>query len=64
MGLIDSHAHLTVDPVYADIDIILSRAKEAGVESVVNICTDPTTLDRGLDLAKRYDWIYNVAAIW
>ncbi|HPE85657.1 MAG TPA: YchF/TatD family DNA exonuclease, partial [Chlamydiales bacterium] len=58
----DSHAHLTADSVYPHIDSILNRAKEAGISHIANICTDPQTLERGLILAERYPWVYNVGA--
>lgn len=58
----DSHAHLTYDGVYEEIDEVLSRAQEAGLNCIINICTGPETLERGKALCKRYPWIYNVAA--
>jgi|694.fasta_scaffold72280_3 TatD DNase family protein len=58
---IDSHAHLT-DSLYEDIENILTRAQEAGIEAILNICTDKLTLERGWELSKRYPWIYNVAS--
>ena len=58
----DSHAHLTCDAVYDDIEGVLERAKEAEVTHIANICTDPITLDRGLELAKQNSWLYNVGA--
>lgn len=58
----DSHAHLTNESVYGDIDALLSRAQKAGVDTVINICTDIDTLEKGLELAKRYPWIYNTAS--
>lgn len=58
----DSHAHLTCDPVFEDVSNILKRAKEAKVNSIVNICTDKITLQRGLKLAEDVKWIYNVGA--
>ncbi len=61
-SLIDSHAHLTSDAVYEEIDEILQRAQEADIESIVNICTDPITLERGLALHKKYPWVHNAAA--
>ncbi len=60
--MIDSHAHLTSDAVYSDVDAVLGRAQAAGIAAIVNICTDKKTLDRGLELSKRYPWIYNAAA--
>ncbi len=58
----DSHAHLCADTVYSDIDAVLERAKEAGVTTIVNICTDITTLERGLELSQRYPWVHNAAS--
>lgn len=59
---IDSHAHLTSDPAYLDIEGILVRAKEAKVDKIINICTDKISLERGLELSKRCDWVYNVGS--
>lgn len=62
MKYIDSHAHLTSDAVFAQVDEVLDRARQAGVASIVNICTDDITLERGLSLVKKYPWVYNTAA--
>jgi len=58
----DSHAHLTSDPVFDGISDLLARAKEQKVDSIVNICTDKLTLERGLKLAEDVKWVYNVGA--
>jgi len=62
LGLIDTHAHLTSETVWPLIDQVLESAKLAGVERIVNICTDKETLIRGLQLVQEYSWISNVAA--
>lgn len=62
VNFFDSHAHLTSDAVYEDLSYILERAQAAGVGSIVNICTDKTTLERGLELKKSCPWIYNAGA--
>jgi len=62
MHLTDSHAHLTGDGVYEHVDALIARAKAAGVSTIVNICTDVETLERGVELAKRHSGIYNVAS--
>lgn len=59
--LIDSHAHLT-SLKDEDLDGVIERTKEAGVEAVVNICTNPEELSRGLELSQREPWIYQAAA--
>lgn len=60
--MIDSHAHLTSPDVLPTLEDVVERAKLAGVEKIVNICTDEESLKKGLLLAKRYPWIYNTAA--
>lgn len=60
--LIDSHAHLTSPVVFEQIDSVLERAQQAGVNDIVNICTDPLSLERGLALSHRFPWIYQAAA--
>ena len=62
MQFFDSHAHITSDALYPFVEEILRRAKEAGVSSIINICTDVKTLERGIELASRYPWVYNAAA--
>ena len=62
MRFIDSHAHLTSDALYADIEAVLDRAQQAGADAVINICTNALTLERGLSLSEKYPWVYNAAA--
>lgn len=56
---IDTHAHVSCmdNPVE-----VAQRAKEAGVEAIINICTDCETLDKGIELRKACPFIYNVAS--
>lgn len=60
--MIDSHAHLTSPQILPDVTKVIKRAKEAGVEKIINICTDEASLKAGLKLAKEEDGIYNTAA--
>lgn len=60
--LIDTHAHLTYDALYANIEDVLKRAQDAGIRKIMNICTDVQTLERGIELAIKHPWIYNIAA--
>lgn len=60
--LIDSHAHLTSPAVFSELDSLLDRSEQAGIKAIVNICTDPLSLERGIQLSQRYPWIYSAAA--
>ena len=60
--LIDTHAHLTSPAVYDQVDALLERAQLVGVKSIVNICTDLLSLERGLALSSRVPWVYQAAS--
>lgn len=59
---VDSHAHLTSDALFPQVEDLLERAKSAGITHIVNICTDIPTLERGLELNKKYPWLVNAAS--
>ena len=40
--MIDSHCHLDHEPLFENIEDILKRSKEVGIEKLLTICT---TLD-------------------
>ncbi len=58
----DSHAHLTSDALFPEVSALLERAVAAQVQPIINICTDEITLQRGLELSKKYPFVYNSAA--
>jgi len=61
-NLFDSHAHLSSPQLYPTIDEQLERAKNGGVEGIVNICTDKETLEGGLKIGEKNSWVYNAGA--
>src|SRR3990172_467641 len=58
----DSHAHLTSDSVYEDVEGVLNRASEGRVARIANICTDKQTLERAVALVKKYPWVCNAGS--
>ncbi len=62
MKLIDTHAHLTSEQILPVLDDVVARAKKAGIEKIVNICTDEKSLAEGLLLHQDAPWIFNAAA--
>jgi TatD DNase family protein len=63
--LVDSHAHLDGKPFAADRDQVISRARDAGVETILAMGNGegPGTLDCGIRLAEQYDFIYTTVGI-
>lgn len=59
---IDSHAHLTSQQLVSAADLLALRGQQAGVEAIINICTDLDSLEQGIALAQRCPWVYNSAA--
>lgn len=57
--LIDTHAHLFVSQFASDRDLMVSRAKEAGVEKVFLPNIDEKSIDPMLKLSNSYpDWCF------
>lgn len=58
MMLIDTHAHLDLPEFAEDLDLVLLRAKQAGVERIITIGTTLQSSRRAIELAERYPQIY------
>src|SRR5690242_10683378 len=65
MDLVDSHAHIDFPQFAEDRDVMLERARAAGVTTLVDIGTGPgpEKLDVALPFAEQYDWIYTTVGI-
>jgi TatD DNase family protein len=63
--LVDSHAHLEMEQFDLDREDVLARAREAGVRNIVAIGsgTGPGSLDCGIELAAKNDFIYATIGI-
>jgi TatD DNase family protein len=60
--LIDSHAHLTESCFATELPLLLERAQKASIQTIINVCTTPVQLQKGLSLSQQYPWIYTAAA--
>ncbi|WP_332633224.1 TatD family hydrolase [Halalkalibacter flavus] len=56
--LFDTHVHLNADQFDEDLEEVILRAKEAGVEYMVVVGFDEKTINRALDLIEKYEFIY------
>jgi TatD DNase family protein len=61
--LIDTHCHLTFEPLVNDIDAVLQRSIEAGVTSWVTVGTSAEDNRKVVELAGRYDNLYAAVAV-
>src|SRR5690606_2761702 len=53
-----THAHLDAPQFDEDRQEMIARAREAGVELIVNIGFDRQTIPTTMELAEKYDFIY------
>ena len=62
---VDSHAHLDGERFEADRELVIARAREAGVRNIVAIGNGdgPAQVDCGIRLAEKYDFIYATLGI-
>src|SRR4030066_2142679 len=58
LSLIDTHCHLEMDEFSPDRDEVIKRAKDAGIEAIITIGSDLKGNIGGLELSKKYDFIY------
>ena len=63
MDLIDTHVHLHLAAFDADRDLVLARARDAGVRRLINIGYDLESSRASVDLARRHAEIYATAGI-
>src|SRR5687768_9312154 len=52
--MIDSHCHLTYEPLANQLDAVLSRAKAAGVEKIITIGTDIADAEAAIKLCESH----------
>lgn len=56
--LVDSHCHLDFDDFEPDFDAVLDRAADAGVDTMVTICTQIAKFPRVRGIAERHKNIF------
>ena len=56
--IIDTHIHLDDERYADDLDAVLERAREGGVQRFIIPGADPSTLERAVEIAEHYDDVY------
>lgn len=60
---IDSHAHLFKEDYGAELDEVIARARDAGVERIIVPGTNVETSREAVELSERYDFVYACVGI-
>ena len=60
MRIIDTHCHLNDEALFNDLDNVINRALNAGVEKMVVIGWDEASSKLAVQIAEQYDFIYAV----
>jgi len=61
--MIDSHCHLDHEPLFNNLDDILKRSKEVGIQKLLTICTTFKSYEKIKELVKKDDIIYGTYGI-
>ena len=61
--IIDTHAHIDMDAFDDDRSEVIQRAKDNGIDYILNVGCDIESSLRSIELAERYDFIYGTAGI-
>ena len=61
--MIDSHCHLDHEPLFKNIDDVLKRAKQVGIEKLLTICTTLKSFERIKILVNKDEMIFGTFGI-
>jgi len=63
MMLIDSHAHLEMPEFKRDLEAVIQRAKESGVEYIFTVGTERKDWKRALEIANSHASVYAILGV-
>lgn len=61
--IVDTHAHLDFPELSQDLESVLDRAAQTGVQEIVTIGIDPRSSEKAVLLASRYPQVYATVGI-
>lgn len=56
--MIDSHCHLSFHSFESDVDAVIKRAQDAGIQAMINVGTQNSSNKEAIELAEKYEGIY------
>jgi len=63
MGLVDTHCHLTFEPLVEDVPGVIERSRAAGVTGWITVGTTLEDNGKAIELAARYENMYAAVGI-
>lgn len=63
MELIDTHCHLTFEPLVSDVEAVLERSRATRVTEWVTVGTDPQHNQKAVELAEKFDNLFAAVGI-
>src|SRR5438309_10942960 len=61
--MIDVHCHLNFHAYEKDYDQMIHLAKEAGVETIINVGTKHDSSQKAVDLTQQYENLYAIVGV-
>ncbi|MGD9127968.1 MAG: TatD family hydrolase, partial [Planctomycetia bacterium] len=61
--MIDTHAHLDDERFLHDLDLVIQRATEAGVEAILTVGISVETSQAAIQIAERFETVYAAVGI-
>lgn len=61
--IVDTHAHLTFPELRGELGAVLARAREAGVEAVITVGTDPADSRAAVELAAATEGVWATVGV-
>ncbi len=61
--IIDSHCHLTYEPMFSSLNETVKNAKKTGVEYLLTISTEDRSFDKILDIVDKHECVYGTYGI-
>jgi TatD DNase family protein len=61
--MIDTHCHLTYDPLFERVEEVIANAATDGVDRMITVGTTPPDARKGLELTCRFENIYSTVGV-
>ncbi len=61
--MIDSHCHLDHEPMYSDLNNVINRSKNIGIEKILSICTTISSFEKIKEIVNFDQIIYGTFGI-